>query len=192
MRLQDENKKKAIIESSVNLINSLGLAGVSMSKIAKEANVSPATIYTYFENKEQLINELYYTFKHEMIQSVKKEFKIDLPIKEGIKKLWYCSLNYIKNNEDHFKFLEQYSNSPIIAPEIQEKVYSEFEPLIKFIQKGVDEKVLRNESVMLLIVFLFQPLSHLLKGCFKGEMKIDDNILNSAFEMTWNSIKRTD
>ena len=52
MRYKDEAKQNAIIEATVKLVNQIGFAATSTSKIAKEANVSSATIYIYYKNKE--------------------------------------------------------------------------------------------------------------------------------------------
>ena len=54
MRYKDEAKQDAIIEATVKLVNQIGFAATSTSKIAKKANVSSATIYIYYKNKEDL------------------------------------------------------------------------------------------------------------------------------------------
>jgi AcrR family transcriptional regulator len=54
MRTRDQKKYNAVVKSSIKLTNELGFSGISVSKIAKRANVSPATIYIYFENKEDI------------------------------------------------------------------------------------------------------------------------------------------
>ena len=59
MRTRDQAKYDAIVKSSIQLINTIGFDGISISKIAKKAKVSPATIYIYFENKEDLFTKLY-------------------------------------------------------------------------------------------------------------------------------------
>ena len=59
MRTRDQKKYDAIVRSSIELTNKFGLSGISISKIAKKANVSPATIYIYFENKEDLLTVIY-------------------------------------------------------------------------------------------------------------------------------------
>jgi AcrR family transcriptional regulator len=51
MRLKDETKKSAIRSATIRVVNKLGLEGASVSKIAKEADISAASIYTYFEIK---------------------------------------------------------------------------------------------------------------------------------------------
>ncbi|MDR1409712.1 MAG: TetR/AcrR family transcriptional regulator [Oscillospiraceae bacterium] len=52
MRVKDFSKKDAIFEATINLLNEIGFANISMSKIGKAAGVSSSTIYVYFENKE--------------------------------------------------------------------------------------------------------------------------------------------
>ena len=59
MRHKDDNKHQAICDAAIELITKNGFADTSMSKIAKAANVSPATIYVYFESKEALAVEAF-------------------------------------------------------------------------------------------------------------------------------------
>ena len=55
MRTKDEGKQDAIIKATIKLVNEIGFVSSSVAKIAKEANVSPATIYVYYQNKEDLL-----------------------------------------------------------------------------------------------------------------------------------------
>ena len=55
MRTRDENKEAAIRTKALEMIVKVGLDGLSMQKLAKSANVSPATIYIYFKDREDLI-----------------------------------------------------------------------------------------------------------------------------------------
>ncbi|MFW9846659.1 MAG: TetR/AcrR family transcriptional regulator, partial [Candidatus Thorarchaeota archaeon] len=48
MRTRDQAKYDAIVDASIKLVNKLGFDGISISKIAKKAKVSPATLYIYF------------------------------------------------------------------------------------------------------------------------------------------------
>ena len=56
MRLQDENKKAAIFHATIKLVNEIGFASASIAKIA---NVSPATIYIYYKNKDDLLVSIF-------------------------------------------------------------------------------------------------------------------------------------
>ena len=56
-------KRKALVDATIQLVNEDGFHNAPMSKIAKMASVSPATIYLYFENKQDLINKVFIEVK---------------------------------------------------------------------------------------------------------------------------------
>ncbi len=63
MRKKDDKKIEFIKKAVIKLILEFGFHGTSISKIAKKAGVSPATIYIYYENKDIMINEIYHELK---------------------------------------------------------------------------------------------------------------------------------
>ena len=56
MRTRDYDKQQRIKEAMVRLILREGINGASVAKIAREAGVSPATIYIYYDSKEALLS----------------------------------------------------------------------------------------------------------------------------------------
>ena len=54
MRTRDENKQDLIREKGLEMIVKEGFDGFSMQKLAKAAAVSPATLYIYFKNREEI------------------------------------------------------------------------------------------------------------------------------------------
>ncbi|HOZ87501.1 MAG TPA: helix-turn-helix domain-containing protein, partial [Bacteroidia bacterium] len=59
MRIRDENKEAAIRKKAIEMIVNEGFDGLSMAKLAKAAGVSPATIYIYYKNREDLLHQLF-------------------------------------------------------------------------------------------------------------------------------------
>ena len=55
-QIRFENTKKQILEAAMHLIQEKGAKNVSLREIARKTNYSPAAIYLYFENKQQIIN----------------------------------------------------------------------------------------------------------------------------------------
>ncbi len=51
-----ENMKHIIIEAAEDIIATDGIDGLSIRKIARQIEYSPATIYHYFEDKEEILN----------------------------------------------------------------------------------------------------------------------------------------
>lgn len=70
MRYRDVNKVEAIFGATIQLINEIGFSDTSISKIAKRASVSAATIYIYHENKEDLLYKTYLKIKGKMSEKM--------------------------------------------------------------------------------------------------------------------------
>src|SRR5258708_3844171 len=88
MRVKDEKKEQAIFDAAITPITTNGLADTSMSKIAKVADVSAATIYIYFENKEDMLNKTYTHVKREIAAALGKGLQPKLTVEEAFKVIW--------------------------------------------------------------------------------------------------------
>ncbi|EAY29011.1 TetR/AcrR family transcriptional regulator [Microscilla marina] len=117
MRVKDERKIEVIYEATLHLIQEVGIAGITVAKIAKEAKLATGTVYIYFKNKEELINQLYLHLKKQTTENLFVGFDPTEPIKVCMKKLF---VNALKNKMASFKegvFMEQYYHSPYISQE---------------------------------------------------------------------------
>src|SRR5712664_1086134 len=132
MRVKDEKKEKAIFDAAISLITTHGLADTSMSKIAKAADVSAATIYVYFENKEDMLNKTYSHVKREMATALAKGLKPELTVAEAFRVIWNNFYKYTVNNAVKFSFTEQFANSPIVDRVRKEEGMSYFLPLFEW------------------------------------------------------------
>ena len=115
MRTKDDQKKVALFKATVNLVNDIGFASSSVSKIAKEANVSPSTIYVFFKNKEDLLVSTYVEIKHDLAAALLADFDDTLPIRDIIKGAWFSLFKYISNHLEDYGYMEQFANSPYSA-----------------------------------------------------------------------------
>jgi hypothetical protein len=57
-----EEKRTAILEATAEVVAMLGVSAPT-AKIAKEAGVAEGTLFTYFANKDELLNGLYLELK---------------------------------------------------------------------------------------------------------------------------------
>jgi AcrR family transcriptional regulator len=63
-RIKSPEKRNAILQAAVREIAEAGL-GAPTAKIARRAGLAAGTLFTYFANKEKLLNELYLELKIE-------------------------------------------------------------------------------------------------------------------------------
>lgn len=188
MRLKDENKKEAILQASVKLVNEIGFVSASVAKIAKEANVSPATIYIYHKNKEDLLVSIYLEIKRKLSEAMKNNYNPSDPLKEKIRKIWFNGFNYISQHPDYFLFTEQFSHSPYSSLINKEDVENNFQLFINLLNQGIEQKVIKNVDYHILVTFAFYPILILSnqKLCFGFDKTIEN--LNTAFEFAWQAI----
>ena len=57
MRVKTEERRQAILEKALEVFRELGFDRASMSEISKRMGGSKATLYSYFESKEELFTE---------------------------------------------------------------------------------------------------------------------------------------
>jgi len=189
MRTKDKQKKEALFKATVKLVNEIGFASSSVSKIAKEANVSPSTLYVFFENKDDLLISTYIEIKQKLAAAVLADFDDSLPIRDIIKNAWLRIFRYITNNLELFEYCEQFANSPYSAMVDKALLEKEFIPFINVIQKGIEQKIIKNVDMNLLGAFMFNPISRLANPRLCHGLELSAGDLELAFTMAWDAIK---
>ena len=93
------NKKEEVINAARELFTKYGYKKVSMDEIAKEANVTKKTIYSYFSDKEAMFKY----FASEELQSMKEKIENDVNSStsfiDRVSKILYKSLLFRKNSD---------------------------------------------------------------------------------------------
>lgn len=187
VRHKDDNKHQAICAAAIEMITTNGFADTSMSKIAKAANVSPATIYVYFENKEDLLNKLYLFAKEEMSRELLRGLRPNLAAAEAFKVIWYNFYNYALENPVRFAFTEQFANSPLLGRcKIESMDF--FRPLLALFERGKEEKIFKDIPLEIFIAFTFVPLKALIKDHFGSKTVLDDKTLETTFQIAWDAV----
>jgi AcrR family transcriptional regulator len=188
MRLKDENKSENIFNAAIQLINEFGLAEISMSKIAKKANVSSSTIYVYFENKEDMLNKLYLSVKEKMSRAVFDNFD-DSTSFQSYETFLRKLANFIFNNKDSFLFMEQFANSPLIHKLSRREGREFFDPIRNLFEKGKKHNVFKKVDTDLLVIFTFDPMTKFGKEYFNGQAEWNQENLNNIIQMSWDAVK---
>ena len=188
MRIRDKKKYSAIVKTSIRLINKLGFSGISMAKIAKEAKVSPATIYIYFENKEDLFTKIYIDIRKKMSQAALQGLDDSKSIEDQFKLIWHNYLTYALAHIDFIIYRENFEQTSMMN-NIQQEDFELFTYITNLFQRGIKEKYIKKMSPPLLVSFAFMPITTLLKFHFERRIDINDKVINQASNLAWNAIK---
>ena len=58
MRTRQGDKKNAILQSAISVFGSQGFSNAKIQHIAQKAGIASGTVYLYFENKEEILDEI--------------------------------------------------------------------------------------------------------------------------------------
>ncbi|MFF2091408.1 TetR/AcrR family transcriptional regulator [Paenibacillus sp. NPDC058174] len=189
MRHRDENKSEAIFHATIQLLNEIGFSDISMSKIAKRAGVSAATIYVYFDNKEDMLVKLYLKVKETMSRRLMQGVHDGLSVKAACELFMRNSMGFIMENKDYFMFLEQFSTSPLMQKLCVEDTTPMFAPLFDFVEKGKRYGELKPAETTFLLTYCYFPITQLAHAQFKGQLEVTEEHLQQVIGMSWDAIK---
>jgi AcrR family transcriptional regulator len=189
MRIQDENKKEAIFKATVKLVNEIGFVSSSVAKIAKEANVSPATIYIYYKNKEDLLTSTYLQIKRRMGKAMLKDFNENDPVRDIFYKIWLNTSDFIYKHPELANYAEQFQNSPYYDSVDSKEAESSFEPILKIIEKGIKQKILKDVNLEIIGAFIYYPVFILSNPRRNRNNALSRKNAEKAFQLAWDAIK---
>ena len=163
MRARDEQKKQQLTEKAIEMIVKDGFDGLSMQKLAKAANVSPATIYIYFKDRDDLVRQVAIHAVDKMISSTFTGFDPRMSFAKGLARQWENRMNYMLDNPLHARFMEQIRHSPL-GVEVFKKVKEEFSAIMKeFMHGAIRRKELVKLPLEIYWSVAFAPLYQLVK-----------------------------
>lgn len=194
MRTRDENKESAIREKAVEMIVSEGFDGLSMQKLAKSAGVSPATIYIYYKNREDLLNQLYNEIQRTFSEIALQKFNPNLTLAEGLWIQWKNRLKFILDYPNYWKFMEQFRNSPLINHKDVDK--TEFKENMKqFLMNAIKRGELKKIEPEIFWSVAYGPFYSLLKfhlqevSMMGNVFRLTDSKMKMTFDMALKALK---
>ena len=189
MRIKDEEKQEALFEATVKVVNKIGFASSSVSKIAKEAGISPATLYIYHKNKEDLLISTYLNIKRKLCDIAFEDMDETLPIRDSFRKIWFNLFKFTAKHLDYFQFSEQFSNSPYNDKINQQDIDRMFFPIGSLIRRGIEQKVIKNMGVDIISAFVFYPVIILSNPRLCRNFDMTHDQVEQTFQLAWDAIK---
>ena len=187
----DRDKRTVILDAALELFSENGFHGTPMTLLAERANVGIGTIYRYFKNKEEVINNLYRDLKNESVAAMRENVLKEMPIREQYIAIFENLLKYYITHPKKFLFLEQYTYSPFINSRIKQDVCSAYaESLVSFIEYGKKHQVIKDLSDQVIFATANGQVVSLAKMHIAGEICLDDKMIRSAIETSWDALKR--
>lgn len=139
------DKRKRILGSALKLFTEKGIDSTSTASIAKSAKVATGTVFHYFSNKEELVNECYIFVKKQLTKELETVNSKDLRDKGRL--YWRTTINWYLNNEEEATFLGIYHHDPKVNGGRSLSIMAEMSGLIVgFFEEGRKKGILKGFS----------------------------------------------
>lgn len=190
MRTRDENKEEAIRQKAIEMIVEKGFDGLSMQKLAKEAGVSPATIYIYYKDRDDLIIQLWVFVMKKMVAATLEGFDPSMSFEDGMRVQWMNRARFAMENSLEVHFMEQIKYSPyheICSRKMDTQFLS---AMGEFAHNAIKRKELVKLPLDVYWSLAFAPLYQLVKVHMTGRgmrgtepFVLDEKIMNQTLKL---------
>jgi AcrR family transcriptional regulator len=195
MRTRDINKENTIREKAIGMIVKEGLDGFSMQKLAKAAGVSPATLYIYYKDRDDLITQIATEISNRLIESSLKGLHPKMSFADGMEIQWKNRMEFFLKYPLDIEFIEQIRYTPIYNT-IKQTIRKNFgEVLGKFMHNAINRGEVSPLPFEVYWSIAFAPLYQLIKFHTQGESPgndvfvISDELVNQTLQLVLKALK---
>ena len=195
MRTRDENKIDALLQHALTTIVNDGFDGLSMQKLAKSAGVSPATIYIYFKDRDDLLQQLYMRECDKYFADIMNGFDPEMDFATGLTIQWKNRARYHLGHPDETHFMEHFKFTPLHRLAHLTKHQGFSEAMKRFVQKAIENKELVRMPVEVYWSVAFAPLYNLVRFHKAGvnmagePFALTDEILTQTLALVLKALK---
>lgn len=190
MVAEKKNKLDQIFDATLVLTGKVGIAGLKMADIAKEAGIASGTLYIYFKSKEALVNALYVKLQKEGASAITSQIQ-HLPVNIQLYKMWRTAFKSLVSNPMRMIFLEQFVVSPFITRANKDADAAFKDYLNALLNKGKQEELIVETDntilISLIMGFIRNYSMHLIQH--KNNKPIEEAI-DESFSICWKAIAK--
>lgn len=189
MKEKDPRKETAIFEATLDLVAEVGLTGLKMANIAKQAQIASGTLYLYFASKEDLLNALYRKLKTDEAALGTGDASSQLPLKLRIRQIWAKALQY---RLDHYRegvFIEQFYRSPYVSEESKQVSAQATRYIFDLLAEGKQHLIFKPVADEWFICLLIGYLKEVVTHCRLHQLSLTPELIDTSFSLCWDAMK---
>ena len=191
--MKSSDKRDEIMKAALELIAEHGFHGAPMAMIAEKAGVAAGTIYRYFESKDILITELHRELEEKISATLLEGYPVERPLRERFLYLIRELLRYFIAHPLHFRYMEQYFNSPYGISLHRDRLLGKSgnqDIVMEIFREGSSQQILKDLPVVVLFSLAFGPLISLIRDHTLGFICLEETLIQKISEACWDGIKR--
>lgn len=196
MRKRDTDKEDLVKQTAIKLIVKNGLEGFSMNKLAKDCNISVATLYIYYKDRDDLILNIAMESGKLMSDAIIKDFDPELNLEEGLRQQWKNRYKFMTDHPGLNLFFDQLRSSSY-QEEFLSGFLKEFKLVMgKFMQNVMQRGEIEEMTFETYWAIAFAPLYALARFDNEGKSlsgkpyQMNDEVLWKTFDLVIKALKK--
>ena len=196
MRTRNVDKEQLVKQQAIEMIVRNGMEGFSMNKLAKACNISVATLYIYYKDRDDLILNIAIEGGKMMNDAMTRGFDPEMSLEEGMRVQW----------KNRYKFMQDYPTMHLFFDQLRSSSYQqeflsdfmkEFKIVMgKFMHNIIARGELEDMQFETYWSIAFAPLYSLAKFDHEGQsmggrpFKMTDEVLWKSFDLVIKALKK--
>lgn len=128
------SKKQEILATALALFVENGFENTSTAQISQQAGVATGTLFHHFNNKQAILNTLYVECKQSLYTALNNNSINSIDLKNRLQDFWQNYVHWATDNPNKFKFLQDFSEHPLILPESRAAADNAYHGLITLLK----------------------------------------------------------
>ena len=150
--LEKQMRRNQILDAARALLFSFGINNISISKIAKHAELGVGTIYFYYKNKEEIFAALQEEGLGILYSTILQISKENIEHKEKLIQIALAYYRFSQNQKDYFDIINYFLSSPIVffKPDLKNQIDMSARKILLVIREiiidGVGKEVFKEDD----------------------------------------------
>ncbi|RYZ91689.1 MAG: TetR/AcrR family transcriptional regulator, partial [Sphingobacteriaceae bacterium] len=173
-----------------------GFEGFSMNKLAKACNISVATLYIYYKDKDDLIVQIAIEEAERFTNEILNGFDQTLSFADGIRQQWKRRAEQLVKNPESARFFDQLRSSTY-RDKVHPFIVGQFkEAMGDFMRRAIDNGEINPLPVDIYWSIAYAPLYNLIRFHHEGKgltgqpFVLTDSILQQTCELVIKALKK--
>jgi AcrR family transcriptional regulator len=188
-RPKSEDKRNAILAAATQVIAEQGL-GAPTARIAKVAGVAEGTLFTYFESKDVLLNELYLGIKSDMREILMAGYPRSGSVEQRTRHVWQQYVDWGVAFPDKRRAIAQLSVSDRLSEQTCAAGMQAFADVNEMMEKSVASGVLRNQPPAF-VAAIMGALADTTMEFMERHPAQAGHYRDAGFEAFWHAVAKT-
>ncbi|MFW2589037.1 TetR/AcrR family transcriptional regulator [Sagittula sp. SSi028] len=164
-----------------------GFAALSVGDVVKRAQVSAGTVYVHFDNKTDMLQQVYMDLKRQFHGAVTRQRDIT-PTRDMIRAIWFDMFDWIAERPRDFLFLDLGAAARLLTEAQQAEADAFADDIAALLRRGVEDGTLAPLDTKLLSLLLTAPAMQMARGAVMRGQPIPKDSVEQTFDRVWLSI----